>query len=144
MKMKKRNKRIGFFLCLILALSLLGCSRQTTDGSLWDSAKYVDDQEFGEGAKTVIVEIEALEKSVHFTIHTDETYLGDALLSHEIIVGEEGPYGLFFEEVNGIVASFEEDNAYWAFYQEGAYMNVGVDGAEITDGDHYELVYTTD
>lgn len=140
----KRKKWLTLALSLLMVLCLFGCGKQKAEENLWNSAKYVDDQEFGEGSKTVVVEVEAQEKSVTFTIHTDEKFLGDALVTHEIIVGEEGPYGLFFEEANGIVASYEKDKAYWAFCQDGSYMNVGVDGAEIKDGDHYELVYTAE
>ncbi len=142
--MKQIQKITALLLCLALALVAVGCSKTPSTEELWANALYTENQAFGDGATTVQVEVSAGERSVTFTFRTDEALLGDALLAHEILVGEEGPYGLFFEEVNGITASFDKHGAYWAFYKDGEYMNVGVDGAMLAEGDHYELVYTVD
>ena len=99
-----------------------------------------NDTEIGEGAKTVQVEVKAGEKTVTFTIHTDKETLGDALLEHNLIAGEKGAYGLYVKLVNGIEADYDKDGTYWAFYKNGEMMMVGVDGAVIADGEHYELI----
>ena len=130
--------------CLMLAscsvLDALGLGSDTNkDGSLWDDAKYTSDTELGTGAKTVQVEVKAGGKSITFTIHTDKEILGDALLEHDLIAGEEGAYGLYIKFVNGIEADYDKDQTYWAFYKDGEYMMTGVDSTTITSGDHYEL-----
>ena len=108
--------------------------------ALWESATYLIDTELGEGAKTVEVEVKAGEKSITFTIHTDKETLGDAMLEHGLIAGEQGAYGLYVKLVNGIEADYDKDGTYWGFYKNGEMMMVGVDGATIADGEHYELV----
>lgn len=148
--MKKKQKvSIVLLLCLLLSLSITGCSNNTAESTteqttLWSNAVYTEDTEFGEGSITVNVEVKVNEESVTFTVHTDKTTLGDALMEHALIDGEEGDYGLYLKEVNGITADYDTDKAYWAFYKDGEYMNTGVDGTEISDGEHYELVYTQD
>ena len=108
---------------------------------LWESATYRRDMEFGSGAKTIEVEVKVSDKSVTFTIHTDAATLGDALLEHELIVGENGAYGLYVKTVNGILADYDIDGSYWSFYKGGEMMMTGVDGESISGGEHYEIIY---
>ena len=135
---------------LVISMLLISCSFIGTQGNnnsqaenqngIWTNALYQNDTEIGEGAKTVQVEVKAGDKSVTFTVHTDKETLGDALLEHNLIAGEEGAYGLYVKLVNGIEADYDKDGTYWAFYKNGEMMMVGVDGAVITDGEHYELI----
>ena len=136
---------------LVISMLLISCSFIGTQGNndnsqaenqndIWTNALYQNDIEIGEGAKTVQVEVKAGEKSVTFTIHTDKETLGDALLEHNLIAGEKGAYGLYIKLVNGIEADYDKDGTYWAFYKNGEMMMVGVDGAVIADGEHYELI----
>lgn len=126
-------------LLLLVALAFTACNTVTKEG-LWENATYRRDMEFGDGAKTVEVEVKAGEESVTFTIHTDKDTLGDALLEHDLVDGEEGAFGLYVKFVNGIEADYDKDGSYWGFYKSGEMMPVGVDGAVIADGEHYELV----
>ena len=119
---------------------LFGKDNTEKEVSLWDDAKYTSDTELGTGSKTVQVEVKAEGKSVTFTIHTDKEILGDVLLEHGLIAGEEGAYGLYVKFVNGIEADYDKDQTYWAFYKNGEYMMTGVDSTTFTSGDHYELV----
>ncbi len=109
---------------------------------LWADAVYTENTTFGEGAVAVTVKVEAEGKSVELTVKTDKTTLGDALLEHDLIAGDEGAYGLYVKKVNGITADYDIDQSYWAFNKDGEMMMTGVDGTEIKDGEHYELVYT--
>lgn len=109
---------------------------------LWAAATYTADTTFGNGATTVTVQVKAEDKTVSFTVKTDKKTLGDALLEHDLIAGDQGAYGLYVKKVNGITADYDVDQSYWAFYKGGEMMMVGVDGAEIKDGEGYELVYT--
>jgi len=79
-----------------------------------------------------------------FTYQTREGYLGKALQDEGIISGEDGPYGLYIHEVDGERAVFEEDAAYWAFYEGEAYAMLGIDKTPIQHGAVYKLVYTKD
>ena len=127
-------------MALVFVLSLASCEKEA--GGLWDSATYQDDAELGEGGKTLIVEVLAEDKKITFTIHTDEDTVGEALLEHGLLEGEEGPYGLYVKKVNGILADFDKNQSYWAFYINGEYAMTGVDGTEIEEGAIYKLAYT--
>ena len=105
----------------------------------WNDAVYTENKEFGEGAKTCTVKVTVGNHNVTFTLHTDEEFLGAALFAHELITGEEGPYGLYMETVNGVRAVWEEDGTYWALYINGDYGMTGVDTTPIADGDSFEL-----
>ena len=118
---------------------LLGIDNTEKEASLWDNAKYTSDTELGTGAKTAQVEVKAEGKSITFTIHTDKVTVGDALLEHGLIAGEEDMYGLYVKFVNGIEADYDKDKTYWAFYKNGEYMMTGVDMTAFSDGEHYEL-----
>ena len=106
----------------------------------WEDATYLSDTEFGEGSKTVYVEVKVEEQSLTFTFHTDKEILGDVLIEHGIVEGENSEYGLYVKKVNGMLADYDVDCTYWALYKGGAYSMTGVDTTEISDGEHYELV----
>lgn len=146
----RKHLSIALLLCLVLSFSFTGCNANTSDNAatqtsaLWANATYTEDTELGEGNTTVNVEVKVDEQSVTFAVHTDQTVLGTALTDCGLVSGEEGDYGLYIKEVNGIQADYDADKAYWAFYKDGEYMNTGVDSTTISDGEHYELVYTQD
>jgi len=108
----------------------------------WDNAVHKEDKTFGEGAKTFRLEVVADGHSVTFTVKSDEEFLGAALLTHGIITGENGPYGLYITAVNGMTADYDKDRAYWAISKNGEYLMTGVDTTPIEEGAHYELTYT--
>lgn len=128
-------------LCVMMLACMTACTKEEEKG-IWADAKYTEDTELGEGSKIVKVVVEAEEKKITFTIHTDETILGDALLAHELVEGEDGDFGLYIKKVNGMLADYDVDQTYWGFYQNGEYMMTGVDTTEFADGDQYELVRT--
>ena len=136
------KKILSVLLCLAVLFSFASCFGNTDTEALWDSAIYKTDTELGEGSKTVYVEVVVEDNSVTFTIHTDRTILGDALVDHNLVEGEQGAYGLYVKKVNGITADYDVDHSYWGFYKNGEYLLTGVDTTEFTDGDHYELIYS--
>ena len=109
---------------------------------VWENATYLSDKEFGNGEKTLVVEVKAEEKLVTFTVKTDKATVGEALQEQGIVEGEQGQYGLYIKKVNGITADFDVDQTYWAFYINGEYAMSGVDTTEITEGAMYKLEYT--
>ena len=139
--MKKTFKSsISLILAIILVISSVACNKVDAT-SLWENATYLNDTELGEGNKTLTVEVKVEENSVVFTIHTDKKTVGDALIEHDLIAGDEGAYGLYVKVVNGITADYDIDQSYWAFYIDGEMAMTGVDGTDITEGTAYQLVY---
>ena len=142
LKMKKVfNSVVSVILVFVLAVCLCACTKTVDTEALWKNATYQEDAEFGNGAKTVAVEVKVGDRSVTFTIHTDKDTVGAALLEHELIAGEEGPYGLYVKSVNGITADYDVDQSYWAFNINGETALTGVDGENITEGKTYQLEY---
>lgn len=139
--MKKIKKIPSLIIILAMVVSILAsCSDVSED--VWADAIYTEDTVVGEGDITVLVEVNAGDKSVTLTVNTDKTILGDALLEYGIIEGDVGQFGLYVKRVNGILADYDTDGTYWALYKSGEYMMTGVDGIEIASGEHYELVRT--
>ena len=116
--------------------------KEVAPEGVWANATYRKDMEFGNGAKTVVVEVKAADQTVAFTVKTDKDTVGAALLEHDLIAGEDSAYGLYVKTVNGILADYDVDQSYWAFYINGEYAMTGVDTTEITEGVTYQLVYT--
>lgn len=139
--MKQIKTAVALLLCLASLFCLVACFDKVDATGVWEDAIYRSDKEFGKGAKTVEVEVKVEEQSVTFTIHTDKEMLGDALLEHGLLEGEEGPYGLYVKKVNGMLADYDVNQHYWSLCKNGEYMMTGVDSTPIADGEHYELVY---
>jgi hypothetical protein len=129
-------------LVLSFVLCLVSCNEKIDAEGLWENATYRSDKEFGKGEKTIEVEVKVEEQSVTFTIHTDADTLGDALLEHELIAGEDSQYGIYVKTVNGILADYDINKSYWGFYQNGEYLMTGVDTTAIVGGEHFEIVYS--
>ena len=140
--MKKTiQSTVTVILALIFIVALVSCDT-VEKTSVWENATYRKDTELGNGAKTVVVEVKAEDQKVTFTIKTDKDTVGAALLEHGLIAGEEGAYGLYIKQVNGITADYDVDQTYWSFYINGEYAMTGVDTTEITEGATYRLEYT--
>lgn len=136
------KKIASVVLVVLLCLGVSACSKTETNIDLWKNATYTEDTELGKGAKTVLVEVAAEDKSVTFTINSDKSILGDALAEHKLIEGEKGAYGLYVKKVNGIEADYDKNKAYWGINKNGEGLMTGVDGVKFKDGEHYEFVYT--
>ncbi len=158
--MKKTNIKILFalFLCIVLiaatALFATGCTEQketpdTTDAQTTEADNTVahttaDEQGagtvLGEGEKQFTFKVVDGEgNETVYTINTDKETVGDALLELELIEGEDGDYGLYVKKVNGIVADYDVDQTYWAFYVNGEYAMSGVDKTDIENGAEYSF-----
>ena len=146
MKMKRMKKALSCILCMVLivamALVTTGCSGSAGNSkeTTMASTEEADVTVLGEGSKQFQFSVVDLEgNETWFEIHTDEETVGAALLKLELIVGEEGPYGLYVKEVNGISADYDKDKVYWAFYVNDDYGTTGVDMTEIEEGTKYSF-----
>ena len=131
----------SIILALVFMVCLFSCNTVDKAGA-WENATYRKNMELGSGSKTVIVEVKAEDQTITFTIKTDKDTVGDALIEHNLIDGDEGAYGLYVKVVNGITADYDVDQSYWAFYIDGEMAMTGVDGTDITEGTVYRLEYT--
>jgi len=158
--MKKFNFKsiVALILCMVLiaatALIATGCQEQketpdTTDAQTTAADTTVGDTTDAEGdGKTVLGEGETqftftvVDKDgneTSFIINTDKKTVGEALLEHKLIEGEEGDFGLYVKKVNGIEAVYEKDKTYWAFYVNGEYAMSGVDMTDVEEGASYSF-----
>ena len=133
-----KNKFFASVLCMVLivamALSMTACTNNTPDSS--DVG-----QEQGQSVEQSFT-FEVVDKDGNvttFDITTDKATVGEALLEEGLIKGEDGQYGLYVTEVNGIVADYNVDQTYWAFYVDGTYASSGVDTTDVVDGSTYSF-----
>ena len=137
-------------LALFCAFAVVSCEKEEAESAeslaegekieavgLWENATYLTDTTVGEGAKTVSFTVEADGKMITVTLKTDKATLGEAMYEHELINDPS-----FFDTLNGILASWIEDQAYWAFYEGENIMPHGVNDENIEGGEAYRFVYT--
>ena len=134
-----KNKLFASVLCMVLIVAMALSMTACTDNGSEDAAN-------ADSAVEQAVErsftFEVVDKDGNLytiDITTDKATVGEALLEEGLIKGEVGQYGLYVTEVNGIVADYNVDQTYWAFYVDGGYAASGVDMTEVTDGATYSF-----
>lgn len=149
MKQSNLKKILVCIVCIVLiaamALVTCGCSQkndkangQTTPAEMQGDTGLVDGKTYGEGKNSFAFTVTGSDgKDISVTIQTDKTIVGEALQELGIVVGEEGPYGLYVKTVNGETLDYDTDGSYWAFYINGEYASTGVDQTTIEDGVAY-------
>ncbi|MBR4878686.1 MAG: DUF4430 domain-containing protein [Clostridia bacterium] len=139
--MKNVKRILSLALVIVMAFALTACKAEETS-DLWKDAIHTKDAEVGEGAVTFKIDVVCEDKSVTFTINTDAATVGDALIENKLIEGEVGSFGLYIDSVNGMLADYDENMSYWAFYVNDEYAMTGVDMTEIDTSAAYKLEYT--
>ena len=137
--MKTAIRSTAVLLLVFLLVASLASCNQPKD--VWADATYKENVTLGNGEKTVVVEVKVEEHLVTFTLKTDKTTVGEALIEHGLIAGEEGQFGLYVKVVNGITADYDANQRYWSFLIDGKAAMTGVDGEEIKEGVVYRLEY---
>lgn len=128
--MKNKKLLIAVVALVLVVVAMAG---------LWMGSR----EETIEGAKTVTVTVVHGDgTSKDFTYHTNSEYLGEVIVLEGLVNGSEGPYGLYFDTVDGETASWEENQSYWSILIGEEYATTGADGIVLTDGGLYKLVYT--
>lgn len=136
--MKTTNRVLSLALILALVFSLTACFKPDVDVTgLWEQATYTKNTTVGKGATTVEVEFVIEEQSITITLKTDKTTLGEALYEHDLINDPS-----FFDTANGIKADWNVNQSWWKVCKGGEMTMVGIDELTLTNGDHYEIVYT--
>ena len=130
------------FLLLLSLVCLSACQGGVDYDAIWENATYKEDVAFGIGQTELTVEVAVGDHLVTFTVFTDKTTVGAALLEHNLIAGDDGAYGLYVKTVNGMLADYDKDQSYWCFYVDGETAMTGVDLTEIVKGTVYRLAYT--
>ena len=137
-------------LAAVIALFAIGCNDNTSDNGDATSGSDVtttsDVTETpslnvkGEGNTEFIFKVvTASGETKTFTVKTDKTTVGEALLDVGLIKGENGQFGLYVTEVDGEYHKYEDDGMYWAFHVDGGYALKGVDSTEIVERTEYSL-----
>ena len=144
MKNNSTKKLLSLILVFVLiaAAALTGCSGNPaeTTAPIETTDPSVDIDVLGMGSKSFELTIVDKEGTEHlYLIHTDEEMVGFALIAHELIEGEEGPYGMYIKSVLGQKLDYETDKMYWSFYVNGEYAMTGVDQTPILEGEQYML-----
>ena len=169
MQRKKKSKLVSRILCMMLvvamALFTVGCNKadekETPSGNeakvtapadgTQDDASGDEDADRVENGASSVTELGEGALSFNFSvtdkdgtetkylIRTDKKTVGDALFEHGLIEGDAGDYGLYVKKVNGIIADYDVDKTYWAFYINGEYAMSGVDVTEVTEGAAYSF-----
>lgn len=121
------KKTIIGIVALILVVALLG------------SLYYVNRPQSSARSKEftlIVVHSDGSEKNLQ--LKTDREFLGDALRDENLIEGIDG----MILVCDGEEASWEKDNAYWAFYLGEDYATSGADTTPVNGGEVFKLVYT--
>ena len=138
--MKKTSlKLLCALLLAAMLLTMTGCA-QKDEAPAAAQMQILPGGEIGKGEKAfafTVVDKDGRETA--FTVHTDKETVGDALLEVNLIAGEQGDYGLYVKQVNGVTADYDVDKTYWAFYVNGEYAMSGVDVTKIEENTTYIL-----
>ena len=95
------------------------------------------------GTKTITVTVVHKDGSEKvFTCPTEEEYLGKVLVNENIVVGNYGEFGLYFDTADGEKADWNVDNGWWQVFIGEEAAITGADQIPIANGDTFKLVYT--
>ena len=100
-----------------------------------------------EGSKAITIEVSDQDaEKTSYELKTDAEYLRQAMEEADGLTfsGAESEYGMMVDTVNGDLADYNANGAYWGFYVNGEYCNNGIDTQPVEDGDVFVIVYTTD
>lgn len=146
MKTKIFSKKLLVTLLVVLiavmALIIAGCTNNSQDEPTTTEPVQTTGQSSaivkGEGENAfVFIAVDLDGNSTHYMIKTDKETVGEALVENGLIAGDDSEYGLYVKTVNGITLDYDKDGKYWAFYEENAYANQGVDNTPIKEGGVY-------
>lgn len=97
-----------------------------------DASETTDENVVGVGNTSFVFTVKLKDGTTRsYTVKTDKTTVGEALVDAGLISGSDSQYGLMVDTVCGEMLVYNTDKMYWAFYEDGKYANAGVDSTEI-------------
>ncbi len=97
------------------------------------------------GSKAITIEVvNSTQESIKYELQTDAEYLRQAMEEADGLTfdGTESEYGLMVETVNGELAEYNTNTAYWSFSVNGEYCMYGINTQPVMDGDAFAITYT--
>ena len=91
---------------------------------------------------SVDIDVFADGSSESFSFDTEVSTLAELLYEQNLIVAEEGQYGIFITSVNGRVADSSKQE-WWCITKNGEEVFSSASETYLTDGDKYELTLKT-
>ena len=129
----KNKKTLIAAVALVVVIALMAAAYLFTRPAAVEGSKNVT---------IVIVHKDGTTKELSYA--TDLNYLSELLLEKELVTGYESEeYGYTIEGVDGVVADWAVDGAYWALYEGDAYATTSASGIVLVDGGVYKLIYET-
>ena len=132
--MKKNFLKILSVFTLVALIAVMACSLVACGGT--------GEEKRGEEITITVAVVNKAGETTELQITTTATNLADALIEAGMVEGYTDTYGFTITSVNGEVADFNVDSAYWGLSKDGEYLMTGASGTTIADGEHYELTYT--
>ncbi len=134
-------KKCMLVIAIVLSLVCILCACGQKDFEIEQTVPVSHEiTDFGSGKTRFVFETVDIDGNItKFNVHTDKEIVGEALQEYGLIKGEEGDYGIYIKEVNGIVADYDIDGTYWAFYVNDEMSMVGADQTPVVDGDVYSF-----
>ena len=133
----KKHSILSLVLVIVLiaamALSVVSCDKEDLGNEENEAAEVKEEKTF----EFTVVFVDGSSKT--YTVKTDKTTVGEALLDEGLIEGEDGQYGLYVKTVDGVTLDYNTDGKYWAFYVDGQYAMSGVDSTNIEAGKSYSF-----
>ena len=92
-----------------------------------------------EGSKSITVQVIHKDGAAKdFPLHTDEEFLGRALVEGGVVEDNQAAYGLYILTADGETVD-EGNQEWWQITKDGESLMTGADETPIADGEHYEL-----
>lgn len=133
------KNKVLIILFTLLLLLFTACAATPTEASA--PPEYI--QTIGQGERVFFFETTDPEGVLTaWEVHTEADTVGAALLALGLIAGDESEWGLMVTEVNGVLADWDANQSFWAFYIDGEFAMAGIDATYIEAGVTYALVYT--
>ena len=134
---------LAFVLIAAVSMGVLSCGSKKPEESVTPGETAVSGT-YGAGEKSFAFEVTDDKGTVtKFDIlYSDEDSVGAALVKTGLISGEDSEYGLYVKTVNGLLADYDKDQSFWAFYVDGEMALDGVDSTPIEEGKTYAFIYT--
>ncbi len=129
-----KNKKLILCLTVLFAaitMIFAGCGQKTE----------TDSEKSAKSITVTVVYKDASQKE--YNISTDAKFLSDALYEKGLVTKEEYKKDGMYTVIDGVKADYNVDKSWWCVTAGGNMTQVGMDDLEISDGDKYEITYTT-